>query len=56
MRPRRSLTSQLFKAARLSATTRALASGDPRRIARRAKNVTVGRALAKAGVWRRLWR
>ena len=54
--PRRSLTSQLYRAARLSATTRAIASGDPRRIARRAKNVAVGRALAKAGFFRRLYR
>jgi hypothetical protein len=54
--PRRSLTSQLFKAARLSATTRALASGDPRKVARRAKNLAVGKALGRAGVWRRLWR
>jgi hypothetical protein len=53
---RRSLTSQLYRAARISATTRAIVSGNPRRIATRAKNITVGRALAKAGVWRRLWR
>ncbi len=52
----RSLTSQLYRAARLSATISAVASGKPRRVARRAKNVVVGRALAKAGVWRRLWR
>ncbi len=50
------LTSSLYAAARLSATTRAIASGNPRRIARRAKNVAVGRALGRAGVWRRLWR
>jgi hypothetical protein len=49
------LTSQLYKAARLSATTRALASGNPRRIVRRGKNIVVGRALGRAGVWRRLW-
>jgi hypothetical protein len=52
---RRSFTSQLYRAARLSGTTRAVASGDPRRMARRAKNITVGRALAKAGVWRALF-
>jgi hypothetical protein len=50
------LTSQLYKAARRSATARALASGDPKRIVRRAKNVAVGRALGRAGVWGRLWR
>jgi hypothetical protein len=48
-----SLTSELFRAARLSATTRAVVSGKP---LRRVKNITVGRALAKAGVWRRLWK
>lgn len=53
---RRSFTSQMFRAARLSATASALASGNSKRIARRAKNVTVGRAMAKAGVFRRLWR
>ncbi len=56
MARRRSLTSELFRAARLSASARAVASGDPRRVARRAKNVTIGRALGRAGVWRRLWR
>jgi muconolactone delta-isomerase len=50
------LTSQLYRAARLSNNLSALASGDPKRIARRAKNLTVGKALARAGVWRRLWR
>ena len=49
------LTSQLFKAARLSATLGAVASGNPKRIARRAVNVAVGRSLARAGVWRLLW-
>jgi hypothetical protein len=52
----RSLTSQLYRAARLSASAKAVASGDPRRIARRGKNIVVGRALGRAGVWRRLWR
>lgn len=51
-----SVTSQLYRAARISATARAVASGDPKRIARRGKNIVVGRALARAGVWRRLWR
>lgn len=52
----RSLTSQLYRAARVSATTRAIASGNPRRIARRGKNVLVGRTLGRAGFWGRLWR
>jgi hypothetical protein len=53
---RRSLTSQLYKAARASNNLSALASGNPRRIARRAKNVTVGRALGRGGFWRWLWK
>ena len=53
---RRSFTSQLYRAARISNNISAVASGKPRRVATRAKNVTVGRTLAKAGVWRRLWR
>ena len=53
---RRSFTSQLYRAARLSNNLSAIASGNPRRVARRAKNVAVGRALGRAGVWRRLWR
>lgn len=58
MARRRSLTSQLFRGARLSATATAsaVASGNPKRIARRGKNIVVGRALGKAGVWKRLWR
>jgi hypothetical protein len=53
---RRSFTSQLYRAARWSNTISAAASGHPQRIARRAKNIAVGRALGRAGVWRRLWR
>jgi hypothetical protein len=56
MARRRSLSSKLYRAARLSNNISALASGNPRRVARRAKNVLVGRALGRAGVWRRLWR
>lgn len=56
MARKRSLTSQLYRAARISNNLSALASGNPRRVARRAKNVLVGRALGRAGVWRRLWR
>lgn len=46
----------LYRAARTANTVSALASGDPRRIARRSKNIVLGRALGNAGVWRRLWR
>ena len=53
---RRSITSRLYRAARLSDNISALASGNPRRVARRDRNVTLGRALSRAGAWRRLWR
>jgi len=56
MARKRSLTSQLYRAARLSNNISAIASGNPRRVARRAKNVIIGRELGKAGIWRRLWR
>ena len=51
-----SLISFLFHLARLSADAKAVSSGDPTRIGRRAKNKIVGRLLGRAGVWRRLWR
>lgn len=51
-----SLTRNLYRAARLSNDVGTLASGNPRRIARRAKNKALGRALGRAGVWRKLWR
>jgi hypothetical protein len=54
--PRRRLTSSLYRAARLSNNISAIASGNPRRVARRAKNITLGRAMGKAGFWRRIWR
>jgi hypothetical protein len=53
MARRKSFTSELYKAARLSASGRAVRKGDA---PRRAKNIIVGRALGRAGVWRRLWR
>ena len=52
---RRGLVSSLYQAARLANDVSVLASGNPHRIARRAKNKIVGRALARAGVWRLLW-
>lgn len=50
---RRSLTSELFRLARLSATGRSIKTGHE---GRRAKNIIIGRALGRAGVWRRLWK
>lgn len=49
-------SSSLFRAARIVDTAEALASGSPKRIARRGKNLILGRALRRVGVWRRLWK
>jgi hypothetical protein len=43
----------LYRAARVSATARSIRTGHG---GRRAKNIVTGRLLAKAGVWRWLWR
>jgi hypothetical protein len=48
------LARTLYRAARLANDAEVLASGNPRRIRRRAKNILVGRALGRAGIWRRL--
>jgi hypothetical protein len=56
MTHRRSLSSSLFRAARVADDLEAAGTGNPRRMARRAKNVIVGRAFGRAGVWRRLWK
>jgi hypothetical protein len=56
MARRRSFTSQLYRAARISDNISVIASGNPRRVARRAKNVALGRALGRGGVWRWLWK
>ena len=53
---RRTLTSQLYRAARVSNNLSAIASGNPRRVARRTKNIAVGRALGRGGFWRSLWK
>jgi hypothetical protein len=52
---RRSFVSEMYRAARLANDVSVLASGDPSRIARRAKNKILGRALGRAGLWRLLW-
>ena len=54
--PRMSLSRNLYRAARLARTAEAVGSGNPRRIRRRGTNIVVGRALARAGVWRWLWK
>ena len=51
----RGLVSQLYRTARLANDLSVLASGNPHRIARRAKHKIVGRAFARAGLWRLLW-
>ena len=48
------LTNSLYKLARLSADLRAVRT--PTSAARRVKNKALGRLLARAGIWRRLWR
>ena len=50
------LVSFLFKLARFGADAKAITSGSPKRVARRAKNKAIGRLLGKGGVWRRLWK
>lgn len=51
----RGLVSKMYRAARLANDVSVLASGNPNRIARRARNRIVGRALARGGFWRLLW-
>ena len=52
---RRSFTPQLYRAARMSNNISAIASGNPPRVARRAKNVALCRALGRGVFWRWLW-
>ncbi len=52
---RRGLVSQLYRTARPANDISVITSGNPHRIARRAKNKIVGRALARAGLWRMPW-
>ena len=50
------LVSNLYRPARMANDITTLASGNPHRIARRAKNKVIERPAARAGVWRALWR
>lgn len=45
----------LYTAARAVNTAKTIASGSPRKIATRGKNIVVGRALARGGFWSWLW-
>jgi len=45
-----------YRFARTMNDVETLASGNPTRIARRAKNKYVGRLLGRAGFWRHLWK
>jgi hypothetical protein len=47
-----SVTESLYRLARLSATARAISRG---RAGRRAKDIALGRALARLGSRRKLW-
>ncbi|MFZ0178689.1 MAG: hypothetical protein WAL84_02305 [Candidatus Dormiibacterota bacterium] len=46
-------TELLYRAARMSANLRAVKN---HRVVKRVRNIAVGRLLARAGFWRRLWR
>jgi hypothetical protein len=48
----RSLTSCLYCPARLSADGHAIKH---RRVVHRVRNIMIGRAMARGGIWRRLW-
>jgi hypothetical protein len=52
---RRGFVSDMYRAARLANDVSVLTSGNPHRIARRARNKIVGRALARSGFWRLPW-
>jgi hypothetical protein len=49
---RRSFTSQAYRVARYSDTARMIRRG---RVLKRARNIVIGRGLAKAGVFAWLW-
>jgi hypothetical protein len=51
-----SLTRWLFRFLRYSRDAKALSSGNPKKITRRAKNRAVAYGLRKSGFWRWLWK
>ena len=50
------LSQLLYLGSRRARDVEAITSGDPERMERRVKNKLVGRALARAGIFRWLWR
>jgi hypothetical protein len=50
------LRRSLYRSARTLGDLEAVASGNPKRITRRAKNKILGRALGRSGFWTFLWR
>jgi hypothetical protein len=50
------LRGNLYRSARILGDMQAGASGNPKRLERRAKNRLIGRALGRSGFWRFLWR
>jgi hypothetical protein len=50
------LARSAYRFARVLNDLQTLFSGNPRRIARRAKNKVVGRTLGRTGFWRWLWK
>ena len=52
---RRSFSSSMFRAARLTDDMEAFGSGEPSKMARRSKNIAIGRSAARGGIWRKLF-
>jgi hypothetical protein len=50
------LVRSLYRGARMTNDIETLATGNPKRITRRARNKLVGRTLGRSGFWRFLWR
>lgn len=50
------LRRNLYRSARILGDAQAVLSGDPAKVERRAKNHVLGRTMARAGLWRALWR
>lgn len=44
--------SSLYRIARIMNTAKAFTSGNPNKMARRAKNIAVGRLLGKTKIWK----